>query len=93
MCDKSYNSYFQYSKLTFLREGLETITKILYPKVYEFYPEIIPLKFKPKSFTHEAIRIVDNGKTVTLVVGDEVKTTVLLSMLGVKVLDDALEWR
>lgn len=90
MCDKSCNTYFQYNKLTFIREGLETITKSLYPKVYEFYPEIRPLKFKPKSFTHEAIRIVDNGKTITLVVGDEVKMTTLLSLLGVKILDDAL---
>ena len=70
MCDKTTNSYFQYNKLTFMREGLETITKNLYPKVYEFYPEITPLKFKPKSLTHDTIRIVDNGKTITLVVGD-----------------------
>lgn len=70
MCDKTTNSYFQYNKLTFMREGLETITKNLYPKVYEFYPEIRPLKFKPKSLTHDSIRIVDNGKTITLIVGD-----------------------
>lgn len=76
-----------------MKEGLETIVKKIYPKVYEFYPEIKGLKFKSKSFLHDSIRIIDNGKFLTIVVGDEVQSKILMNVFGVRDIDDALEWK
>jgi hypothetical protein len=65
---KSQN--FLSSRSKFLKEGLETTVKKIYPKVYEFYPQIAPLKFRPKSFLHDSIRLVDNGTFIGIVIGD-----------------------
>lgn len=61
---------FLSSRSRFLKEGLETTVKQIYPKVYEFYPKMVPLKFRPKSFLHDSIRLVDNGKFIGIVIGD-----------------------
>lgn len=69
VCEKK-NVLYMAEKHQFLSEGLETITKKLYPKTYEFYPELKSLRFRPKSFLHNSIRLVDNGTSITLVIGD-----------------------
>jgi hypothetical protein len=60
-----------------MKEGLETVVKKIYPKAYEFYPELVPLKFRQKSFGHDAVRLVDNGIFIGIVLGDAIsKNTV-----------------
>lgn len=51
------------------------------------------MKYKPKSFLHDGIKLVDNGQFIGIVVGDEVKPNTLNQTFGVKDIDDAIDWK
>lgn len=80
------DSKFQgiWQQLKFSKSCLEIIAKQVYPKVYEFEPELRNIKFKPKSFMENAIRLVDDGEILAVVVGDEVRWDILHRIFGIQ---------
>ena len=51
------------------------------------------VKFRPKSFLHNTIRVIDNGRSLSIVIGDDVSTDLLKQLFGLKNIDEVLELR
>lgn len=45
------------------------------------------VKFRPKSFLHNIIRVIDNGRSLSIVIGDDVSTDLLKQLFGLKNID------
>lgn len=92
MCEKK-NTTFLLEKSFIFHEGLETITKWIYPKTYEFYPETKALKFVPKSFLVNSVRVVDNGRFIGIVIGEETAHETLIKLFGTTNVEQMIDWR
>ena len=88
--DKDYfgsEARSRYNRHLFLNEGLETIFKQIYPKVYTIILDGHHYHFKPTKFQSNELEtnniwFIDTGRKITIVIGEDASSSLVASLFG-----------
>lgn len=89
--------HFQYNKYKLFTEGLETIVKRIYPKVFEIFRnsedkyEFRNIKFESHRLETDGVYYIDNGYKLTIVIGEDCPQEHLKRIFGISRMEDILE--